>query len=284
VSGGRLTYVGHATVLIDQASTRMLTDPLVRRRIAHVVRRAPAPRLEALSSLDAILISHAHADHLDVPSLRRLAPAAHVIAPRGCAPILRRAGAREVIELSAGGRCDVGAIGVEAVHAEHDGRRHPLGRRMPALGFLLDGPARIYFAGDTDLFDGMRELAGRVDVALLPIWGWGPRLPAGHLDPATAARAVALIQPAIAIPIHWGTMRSLGARIGHDPRAPALAFAEAVASLAPATDVRILLPGETTQLPGGPRAHTTGAGVSTPLPARGDGTKVDQCTQRRSSP
>lgn len=273
--GGRLTYVGHATVLVEQAGVRMLTDPLLRAGIAHVRRRVQAPSLDGLRSLDAVLISHAHADHLDVRSLRRLAHAGRMIAPRGCGRILRRAGAHDVIELSAGGRCSVGPIGVEAVHAEHDGRRHPLGRRMPALGFLLEGPARVYFAGDTDLFDGMAELAGRVDVALLPIWGWGPRLPAGHLDPATAARAVELIRPAVAVPIHWGTMRSVGAPAGDDPRAPARAFADAVASVAPATEVRILMPGETTELPGGPRAHTTGAGVSTPLPARDDPSKVD---------
>jgi L-ascorbate metabolism protein UlaG (beta-lactamase superfamily) len=255
VSAGRLTYVGHATVLVEQAGVRMLTDPLLRARIAHVLRRVPTPRLDALTALDAILISHAHADHLDVPSLRRLAHAGPMIAPRGTAPILRRAGARKVIELTAGGHCSVGPVDVEAVPALHDGRRHPLGRRMPALGFLLHGPTCIYFAGDTDLFEGMATLAGRVDVALLPIAGWGPRLPAGHLDPASAARAVALIRPAVAIPIHWGTMRSVGAGAGADPRAPALAFAEAVSALAPATEVRILQAGETTILPEDVRAR-----------------------------
>lgn len=249
MSGGRLTYVGHATVLVEQAGVRMLTDPLLRAGVAHVRRRVPVPRLDALRRLDAVLISHAHADHLDVPSLRRLAHTGPTIAPRGLRPILRRAGARHVIELTAGERCSVGPVGVEAVPATHDGRRHPLGRRIPALGFLLDGPTRIYFAGDTDLFEEMATLAGRVDIALLPIWGWGPRLPAGHLDPTTAARAVALIRPAVAIPIHWGTMRSVMAGMGDGAHAPAHAFAAAVASSAPSTEVRILQPGEATQLP-----------------------------------
>jgi L-ascorbate metabolism protein UlaG (beta-lactamase superfamily) len=119
---------------------------------------------------------------------------------------------------------------------------------MDALGFLLDGPSRVYFAGDTDLFDEMAQLAGRVDVALLPIAGWGPRLPPGHLGPESAARAVALIRPAVVIPIHWGTMRSIGARHDPDPRAPALAFAAAVKEHAGATEARILMPGESMSL------------------------------------
>jgi L-ascorbate metabolism protein UlaG (beta-lactamase superfamily) len=249
VASCRLTYVGHATVLVEQAGVRMLTDPLLRAGIAHVRRRVPLPRLESLNALDAILISHAHGDHLDVPSIRRLAHTGPVIAPQGCRSILHRAGMRDVIELEAGASFTVGPIRVEAVPALHDGRRHPLGRRIPALGFVLHGPTRVYFAGDTDLFAGMATLAGRVDVALLPIWGWGPRLPAGHLNPASAAQAVALIRPSVAIPIHWGTMRSVGAGSGQDPSEPPVAFAEAVASRGLASEVRILHPGEATTLP-----------------------------------
>jgi len=247
VSNGRLTYVGHATVLIETAGVRLLTDPLLRERIGHIRRLVPLPDLQTLLPLDAILISHAHADHLDTRSLRRLAAGCPVVAPSGCGRIVRRGGAREVIELEPGGRCAIGPIGVEAVCARHDGRRHPLGRRMPALGFLLDGPVPLYFAGDTDLFDDMALLARRVDVALLPVSGWGPRLPPGHLDPATAARAAALIRPAVAVPIHWGTMQSFGSR-GPASSAPALAFAAAVAELGLATAVRILMPGESLRL------------------------------------
>jgi L-ascorbate metabolism protein UlaG (beta-lactamase superfamily) len=248
VASGRLVYVGHATVLLELGGVRVLTDPLLRGRIAHVRRRVPLPALADLVPLDAILISHAHADHLDLPSLRRLHGPRPVIAPRGCAPLLRRAGLGPVVELVAGERHQVGEVTVEAVAAEHDGRRHPLARRVPALGFLVEGPSRVYFAGDTDLFDGMAALAGRVDVALLPVAGWGPRLPAGHLDPQGAARAAALIRPDVAIPIHWGTMRSIGA--GHaDPRAPANEFAAAVTALGVPVATRILAPGEAMSLP-----------------------------------
>jgi L-ascorbate metabolism protein UlaG (beta-lactamase superfamily) len=248
MANGRLTYVGHATVLTEVGGARFLTDPLLHGGIAHMRRRVPLPQLEQLRDLDAVLISHAHADHLDVGSLRRLRHTGPVLAPQGCAKILWRAGAGTVVEMTPGASYRVRDVEVDAVEAKHDGRRHPLGRQMPALGFLIDGPTRIYFAGDTDLFDAMSQFAGRVDVALLPIWGWGPRLPDGHLNPESAARAVALIQPSVAVPIHWGTMRSLGTRAKDDPQAAPRAFAAAVAELGLTTDVRILAPGETMPL------------------------------------
>jgi L-ascorbate metabolism protein UlaG (beta-lactamase superfamily) len=243
----RLTFVGHSTVLLEMGGERLLTDPLLL-DVGHVRRQVPHPDVEALATLSAILISHAHADHLHPPSLRRLGATCPVIAPRGCARFLRRAGSTTVVELDEGDRHAVGAVDVEAVPAHHDGRRHPFGRPVPALGYLFEGPVRIYFAGDTDVFDEMAALAGRVDVALLPVGGWGPRLPSGHMDSDAAARATALIRPAIAIPIHWGTMRSIGAPRAVSSRLPAVAFADAVTRLGPGTDVRILMPGEAMDL------------------------------------
>jgi L-ascorbate metabolism protein UlaG (beta-lactamase superfamily) len=262
VAGPRveLTYVGHATVLIALAGLRLITDPLLGRGILHVRRRVPVPALEDLRGLDAILISHAHRDHLDHRSLRRLTSECPVIVPRGCAGGVRRSGARTVIELDEGlsaavggvpagdGRARGGGVLVEAVHAAHNGRRYPLSHSTASLGYLLHGPPNIYFAGDTDLFGGMSALAGRVDVALLPIWGWGPSIPAGHLDPLRAAEAVARIRPQVAVPIHWGTLRACGAQRGRDPLEPARAFVREVKRLAPATDVRILRPGQQTAL------------------------------------
>jgi L-ascorbate metabolism protein UlaG (beta-lactamase superfamily) len=250
----RLTFIGHATLLIELDGVRILTDPLLRERLAHIRRRVPLPALEQLRPLDAVLISHAHADHLDLASLRRVAGGATVVLPSGCASLLRRVPARRVIELSPGQSCAVGPLRVEAVHAEHDGRRHPLAGASPALGFVISGTTRVYFAGDTDLFDDMARLAGRVDVACLPVAGWGPRLPAGHLDPAGAARAVGLIRPRVAVPIHWGTMRSIGARHGPDPEAPAREFADAVAALGLPVTTTTLRPGESMALDAGVRA------------------------------
>ena len=115
---------------------------------------------------------------------------------------------------------------------------------------------RVYFAGDTELFDGLADAVGpgRLDLALLPVWGWGPSLGPGHMDPEQAARAAALLRPRVAIPIHWGTLLPLGlhrrhARLLHEPGAD---FARHVARLAPEVDVRLVRPGETVQLGGDP--------------------------------
>jgi L-ascorbate metabolism protein UlaG (beta-lactamase superfamily) len=239
-----LTYVGHATALAEISGVRLLTDPLLVGGILHVRRRAPAPAIEDLRALSAILISHAHHDHLSPRSLRLLQGDCPVILPRGSGPTARRAGAAEVIEVQQGDRVQVGDVVVEAIHAEHDGRRCPIGRPVAALGYLVEGPCQLYFAGDTDLFSGMSALAGRVDLALLPIWGWGPAIPSGHLDPTRAAEAVTRIRPHTAVPIHWGTLKAIGAQRGLDPLAPARAFADAVRQVAPGTAVRILMPGE----------------------------------------
>ncbi|MGZ4278840.1 MAG: MBL fold metallo-hydrolase [Solirubrobacteraceae bacterium] len=244
----RLLFVGHSTLLIELGGTRVLTDPVLRARVAHLRRRVPPPVIGALTPLDAILISHAHHDHLDPPSVRGLAAGCPVLAPRGCDGILRRNGVRDVVEVAPGDRRAVGGVHVEVLASHHDGRRYPIGAAVAALGYLVEGASRVYFAGDTDLFEGMAALAGRVDVAALPIWGWGARVPPGHLDPERAAQAVALIEPAVAVPIHWGTLRAFGTQRRLDPRAPARRFARAVGRLAPRTAVRILAPGEALDL------------------------------------
>ena len=242
---GRITYVGHATTLIELDGAVVLTDPLLRARIGHV--RRIAPPAAGLPELDAILISHAHRDHLDLPSLRRLPDSVRVYAPPAAAAVVRRAG-RAVQALLPGDRVHVGEVEVLAVPARHDGRRMPVGAEREAIGFMVSGSARVYFAGDTDLFPGMRDLAGGIDTALLPVWGWGPKLGPGHLDPDRAARAAALLAPRAAIPIHWGTYAAPNAWWREDPELPAREFARLAAVHAPAVAVRILSPGHSAPL------------------------------------
>jgi L-ascorbate metabolism protein UlaG (beta-lactamase superfamily) len=116
---------------------------------------------------------------------------------------------------------------------------------VDSLGYVVQGSTSVYFAGDTDLFDGMAEL-GPMDVAVLPVSGWGPKLPPGHLDPRGAAEALRLLRPRIAVPVHWGTYRTPLAARPDD--APAVEFARAAAELAPEVEVRVLAIGETLQL------------------------------------
>ena len=238
----QLTYVGHASVLIDLDGTRLLTDPLLRKRVTHLRRRVPLVA-GVERNLEAVLVSHGHYDHLDLGSLRRLGRTLRLVVPRGLGPLLRRKGFSAVSELGVGETVGVGSVEVTATPANHDGRR-PLGPRAEAVGYLVRGTATVYFAGDTDLFPELERL-GPVDVALVPVAGWGPRIGPGHLDPLRAAEAVRRLRPGLAVPIHWGTYSS--PRREAWPGAPG-AFAQAVGEAAPDIPVRILQPGESLSL------------------------------------
>jgi L-ascorbate metabolism protein UlaG (beta-lactamase superfamily) len=243
---GTLAYIGHATTLLELDGIRLLTDPLLRTRVGHLRRVAPPPK--ALPEIDAVLISHPHHDHLDLPSLRLVPASTLVVVPRGSGRLLRRF--ERVVELEEGGDAEVGPLRVKALHAEHPGGRAPLRARGPALSFGITGTRRIYFAGDTGLFAAMDGLVPALDLALLPIWGWGSRLGPGHLDPRSAAEALRLLRPRTAVPIHWGTYRMLHrARVDQSELdEPARAFCRAAAELAPEVQVRILRPGDRTSL------------------------------------
>lgn len=246
----RVTWVGHATVLAEIEGTRLITDPVLRARVGPLRRHGAPPAPGATEKLDAVLISHLHHDHADLPSLRRVDREVPVLAAPGAGQLLERQGFLAVTELAPGESSRVGKVVVTAVEARHPGGGR-FERRSEAVGFLLAGGGRrIYFAGDTDLFDGMADLRPGLDLALLPIWGWGPSLGAGHLDPERAARAAALLAPRIAVPIHWGTLYPLGlARLRPDPlRAPAREFAARMRDLAPQVEARVLAPGESTSL------------------------------------
>jgi L-ascorbate metabolism protein UlaG (beta-lactamase superfamily) len=245
----RIAFLGHATVLIELEGTRLLTDPLLRRRVAHLRHRAPAAREQVLEGVDAVLISHLHRDHLDIASLRMLGRQTPVLVSRGAGAWLRARGFANVIELGVGESDRLGPVEVTAVEARHDDRRMPGGPRAPALGFVVRGRRQVYFAGDTELFDEMAELATGLDVALLPVAGWGPRLGPGHMDARDAARAASMLRPRLAIPVHWGTLRPIiGPRAALDHADAPHEFARHLAQLAPDVEVRILQPGEDTLL------------------------------------
>jgi L-ascorbate metabolism protein UlaG (beta-lactamase superfamily) len=244
----RIAFLGHATVLIELEGRRLLTDPLLRRRVAHLRHRAPAAR-EQLDGVDAVLISHLHHDHLDIASLRILGADTPLLVSSGAGAWLRARGFASVTELGVGESDRLGPVEVTAVEARHDARRMPGGPRAPALGFVVRGGRRVYFAGDTELFDGMAELAPGLDVALLPVAGWGPRLGPGHMDARDAARAASMLRPRVAIPVHWGTLRPIiGRRAALDHADAPHEFARHLAQLAPEVEVRILQPGEDTLL------------------------------------
>jgi L-ascorbate metabolism protein UlaG (beta-lactamase superfamily) len=237
-------WLGHSTVRLEVDGARMLTDPVLRSRVLHLRRAAPLI-LEGMSDLDAVLISHLHYDHLDLPSLQRLPRDVTVVAPKGAGGLVRGRGFRTVVEVEAGDETRVGPALVRATHAEHDSSR-VLGARSDALGYVVEGSRRIYFPGDTDLFPSMSAL-GELDLALVPIWGWGPSLGPGHLDPRGAAEALALLHPKIAVPIHWGTYYPVHSTRWKTPAfltEPVREFERHAAELAPEVEVRVLEVGE----------------------------------------
>ena len=234
------TWLGHATVVVDLDGTRLITDPVFRKRVLHLRRDAA---VATPAGLHGVLLSHLHYDHLDLPSLATLPASLPIVVPRGGARFVRGLG--DAVEVEAGGTVQLGPLRVTAVEAAHDGRRRPAGPPVAALGYVICGSRTIYFAGDTDLFPGMAALAGS-DLALLPVAGWGPTLGPGHLVPSRAARALALLRPAVAVPIHWGTYSALGTKA--NDRGPAEAFALAAETTAPEVDVRILPVGGTLPL------------------------------------
>lgn len=245
-----LTFLGHSTVLVDLDGVRVLTDPMLGHMAGAIRRQRPVPSQTALADLAAVFISHGHWDHLDMSSLRGLPGAPALIVPVGLGPLVAKAVPGIVHEVRAGDRLQVGGLTLEAVHAEHGHRRSLFTTSEDALGVLITGSTSVYFAGDTELFPAMTDLAGRVEVALLPVGGWGPRLGAGHMDPGRAAEAAGRISPAVAIPIHWGTLYPLGLRRLASRRfeRPGPAFRTAVAARAPGVEVRILEPGESMEL------------------------------------
>ena len=251
--GDRLTFLGHSTVLVDLDGVRVLTDPLFGHLAGAIRRRWPVVPQDARTDLAAVFISHGHWDHLDMPSLRALPGRPALIVPVGLGRLVAKASPGVVHELRVGDRLQIGRLTLEAVYAEHGRRRSLFTTSESALGVLIAGSTSVYFAGDTDLFPSMADLAGRVDVALLPVGGWGPRLGRGHMNPQRAAQAAARISPAIATPIHWGTLSPLGMRRMAGPRfeRPAQAFREAVTACAPRVEVRVLRPGESMPLAGG---------------------------------
>jgi L-ascorbate metabolism protein UlaG (beta-lactamase superfamily) len=257
----RLTFLGHSTVRVEIGGRVVLTDPLLTGRVGPLRRIGPSPAPDAYADADLVLISHLHGDHLHLPSLRLLPPSARVVVPRGAGAWVRSKGVRGVEELAPDEELVDGGVRVFGVPAHHSGHRFgprsTAGPQAAAMGHLLEaGGRRVYATGDTDLFDGMTTL-GPLDVALLPVWGWGPNLGPGHLDPVTAAEAVGLVRPQVVVPVHWGTLALAGLASLPNPLRtrmrrllvdPPHSFAAEVAARGLDTRVAVTRPGDAVDL------------------------------------
>jgi L-ascorbate metabolism protein UlaG (beta-lactamase superfamily) len=241
-------FVGHATVRLDVGGVRILTDPFLRARLGPLERHGPLPDPDTLGAIDLVLISHGHPDHLDRASLAALGGSPVVVVPRGLGGTVRRWTQGDVVEMTVGERLRVGEMAIEAVPARH--WVTPGSARAAPQGYVIDAGPRIWFAGDTGpLPPGLRP-AGPIDVALLPVWTWGPHLGPGHLGPRSAAELLAEIAARVAVPIHWGTLypRRLHRLWPRPLTEPGDRFALHAERLAPQADVRPLRPSEATTI------------------------------------
>ncbi len=219
----RYKFIGHSTVLIEVNGTRFITDPIVSNRALVVRRKRPAGyQMDDLSGIDFVLLSHAHWDHLDRSTLRKIARRSHasVICPKGHLSLLHNLGFRHVFEL---GKTDIlkkGEFTVSLTPVNHRGKRW-LERYRSSAGLFVKSPAHsFWFAGDTgyrnDFISGMQ--GNHPDVALIPIGAYEPRewFHMMHMDPRDGLQTFLDVQAKYMLPIHWGAFKLTREEI-HEP-------------------------------------------------------------------
>jgi len=224
--GARLTWLGHASWLIQLEGLSLVVDPVLSEAIPGFIHRNVPPGLpvEHLPRIDAQLVTHNHYDHLDMPTLKRIG--ARVISGQGHAPLFKRAGL-VCEELAWWQTVNLGqsAVTVSFVPSQHWSRRG-LSDTNAALwgGFVIDSPsARLYHSGDTAYFAGFAEIARRypgIDAAMLPIGAYDPEwfMLNQHLNPEQAIQAFEDLKARTFLAMHWGTFKLTDEPLDEPPR------------------------------------------------------------------
>jgi len=254
----KVTYIGHATLMLEIGGARILTDPNFDSKLGRILPRVSAPgiALDELPALDAILVTHAHADHLSFDSIDRLPQTIPLFAPPVVAKWLRRLGYGQAVDLVPGESVVVGGATVHAASATHRGSRYGFDTwRSSANMYLLDAGDTAFFAGDTALAGDTHHLVERalwetgraLDLALLPIgyapW-WKPGFRRGHLTHDDALTLFERLRARMFVPYHWGTFRHVTATAYDAIRRLRARVDEAGLH----ATVRILEPGESLEL------------------------------------
>lgn len=233
-----VSFIGHATFLIQTAAGVVLTDPIYSQRAGPMNLlgprrvRQPAIAFRDLPSISAVVLSHNHYDHCDLQTLGMLAERFDpiVITPLGNGRLVRSAGIRHVEELDWWQEAKTSALPITLTPAQHSSARHLLDRNRSLWGgfMLWAGGRRIFFAGDTayaPFFRDIRQRLGPIDLALLPIGAYEPRwfMQVVHMNPAEAVRAHLDLQARESVGMHFGTFQLTAEGIDD----PLLALAEA---------------------------------------------------------
>jgi len=214
-----ITWVGHATLLIQLGGVNVLTDPIWSNHVGPPIfgvhrEVPPGIRFEDLPRIQAVVISHDHYDHLDWPTVHRLASEHHptFFVPLGVGAWLAERGIKNVVELDWWQSRTYRGLTFTATPAQHNSGRGLLDQneRLWASWVIAGGGKRLFFGGDTGYTPAMAEIGSRLgpfDVAVLPIGGYSAftaRHP-NHLNPEEALQLFDDLHGRVLIPMHWGT-------------------------------------------------------------------------------
>ncbi|MGK2914280.1 MAG: MBL fold metallo-hydrolase [Porticoccaceae bacterium] len=221
-----LTWIGHASFLIQLGGKSALIDPVLSQALGGVVKRNMAPGLNwpALPSIDVVLVTHNHRDHMDMPTLNKLGADPVYVVPQGLGRYFERAGLRRVVEMGWWEQRDIEGLNITFVPAEHWSRRGLFDVNDSWWGgYVIErGGLRVYHSGDTAWFDGFADIGARcgdIQAAMLPIGAYAPRwfMRSQHMDPADAVRAFAALGASKFVAMHWGTFKLTDEHLGEPP-------------------------------------------------------------------
>ncbi len=252
-----VTFIGHSSFLLQVHGRKILVDPVFSKRLIVLRRqRRPGATVDQLPAIDLVLLTHAHMDHLDMASLRRVIRATRrltgrtpeVVVPRGVEDLVERLGFSQVHGLSWWEQIEVQGLRVTMTPCKHWGARMFRDTHRGYGGYVVEGGGQsVYHSGDTAYFDGFREIGERLkpEVALLPIGAYFPdSYRSVHTSPEEAVRAFVELNAQQMVPMHYGTFR-----LGREPMEEPVQRLKAEADrLGIKEQIKILGEGETMHL------------------------------------